>query len=322
MASYNLELWSYFVQTWRGTPSPVRTILIAAVGVGIGAWLTSRAQAKRRILDELKAVRAARLLSFSIANKALAMKRQHIRAMKQRYDVAVAAYNQRQAGPLQISLDLQTLSRVKFPGDVLEKIVFEKCALEQKALAAVVSLSGAIDDLTTSIDFRNGLISEFREKHATKSEREKIELYVGAPSAGLVDSRFAHNIEALSHQADDCIFFSMLLSDELTSYGNAMRSRKKLKFRLGIQKFWPADWSIARGADLIPPDSQYADWLRGFKRVPSVWHRICDRFRRESLNSSNKPAFAPNKRLQVFGKTGYRRRSSGSHSTFFDHKKK
>ena len=53
------EAWtsvsSFVGETWGKTPVPVQTILVAAVGTFVGAWLTSRSQAKRRVVDELKA---------------------------------------------------------------------------------------------------------------------------------------------------------------------------------------------------------------------------------------------------------------------------
>jgi len=279
-----MSLWTLIVETWHTTPGSVKTIITAAFGTIIGAWLTSRAQTKRRVLDELKAVRAARTLCFSITNKAFAMKRQHIRSMKLKFDSAVTAHREYQAnpvGPFVLSLDLQALSQVKFPGDVLERIAFEKCSLDSEALALVVALSSAIDDLKNSIDLRNDLVVEFREKQPM-SEKEKIELYLGAAGSGIIDTRFANNIEALAHQVDDCIFFSMRLADKLLARGKTLRRSNAWRFRLDIPKFQPFDWSIAREADLIPPDAPFADWLRAFKVPPSRWDRLRARFQRNS----------------------------------------
>jgi hypothetical protein len=304
----------------------VKTIITAALGTIIGAWLTSRSQAKRRVVDELKAVYAARALCFSITNRALALKRQQIRPMKQRHDEAVAAYHAHQ-GPLELSLDLQTISQLKFPDTPLEKIVFEKCAVGVKALAAVTSLSGAIDDLRNSIDFRNDLISEFREKRAAMTELDRIQLYVGAPRAGEVDARFVTNIRALSHQTDDCIFFSSLLADELMHYGNKLRSRNRLKFRLGMPRLLPVDWKIAREASLIPDEAEYANWVAGFKRPPTKWERFCSLVKGSAEtegSTADKRLIQPSKPklFRTLGRTGYRKRSNSSHSTFLDHKKR
>jgi len=77
------------IETWQGTPAAVKTIITAALGIIIGAWLTSRSQTKCRVVDELKVVHAACALCFSITPDACA-KEQRIRPMKERHDGAVA----------------------------------------------------------------------------------------------------------------------------------------------------------------------------------------------------------------------------------------
>jgi hypothetical protein len=258
-------------ETWGKTPVPVQTILVAAVGTFVGAWLTSRSQAKRRVVDELKAAHAAYNLCFSIINRALALKFQIVRPMKERYDEAVASYQAHRKGMLELPLDLQTLSQVKFPGELLEKIVFEKCEIGAKGLAAVVALMGTIDDLRNSIDLRNELISDFRVKNDSMNELQRIQFYVGAPQKGQIDSRFAHNIKALFKQTDDCIFFGTILADELLRSGNRLHSRNRFKYRLGISSLVPADWSKAKDAGLVPDETEYAKWTGGFKRPLTRW---------------------------------------------------
>jgi hypothetical protein len=42
--------------------------------------------------------------------------------MKQRHDEAVAAFQAHQQGQIKLALDLQVLSQLKFPDDVLERV--------------------------------------------------------------------------------------------------------------------------------------------------------------------------------------------------------
>jgi hypothetical protein len=321
-----MSLWSIIAETWQNTPAAVQTIITAAFGTFVGAFLTSRSQTKRRVVDELKAVHAARALCFSITNRALALKRQQIIAMRQRYDEAVAAFQAHERGVLELPLDLQTVSQVKFPDAVLERIVFEKCAIGAKALAAVVAVSGAVDDLRNAIDFRNSLISEFRERRSEMTELERIQLYVGATRAGEVDKRFATNIQALSQYTDDCIFFSVLLSKELMQYGNSLHFRNRFKFRLGVPKLLPVDWTIAEEARLIPDDAEFANWTAGFRRPPTTWERFgawIKGFANREASPVDERAVERGKPkpFRTLGRTGYRKRSKGPHSTFVDHKK-
>jgi hypothetical protein len=264
------------------TPGPIKTVIIAAFGTLIGAWLTSRSQEKRRVVEELRAIHAAFTICFAIVNKGLGIKRQHIRPMKADFDAAVARYDAWMEAdpkpPLEFDLDLRTLSKVRFDGPTLERVVFEKCSLGHLGLAAVLSLEDATNDLNTSIEYRNNLISQFQQ-NPPATELERIILYVGAYGDGKVDERFAHNLEALLHQADDIIFFGMVLSQELLKLERRIRARNRWKYRLGVPKQYPADWTIARNENLIPGREQYADWLWGFAKVPSKWHLFAGWFK-------------------------------------------
>jgi len=260
---------------WSGTPGPVQTIITAAFGTLIGAALTSRAQAKRRVIEELRAIHAAYTICFATVNKAMTLKRQHIRPMKAAYDDVVAEYDEwmeNQEGPLNLELDLRTPSKVRFADAALERTVFEKSSLGHLGLAAALSLEDATNDLNLSIEYRNDIISRFQEPPETHQAR--IELYVGAYRDDKVDLRFANNIEALSHQADDCIFFGMVLAQELLKLERKLWRRKWWKYRLGVPRQHPADWTLARSENLVPDRDSYASWLRGFRDVPSRWKRL------------------------------------------------
>ncbi|WP_156175491.1 hypothetical protein [Bradyrhizobium sp. LTSP849] len=254
----------------------MQTVITAAFGTFVGAFVTSRSQAKRRTIDELKAVHVAYGLCFTMINKALAIKRQHIRPMKQAYDEAVERYDDfaaNPAGAFALELDLRTLSQVRFGVPALEKVVFEKFSLGHRGIAAAASLADATEDLRISIDYRNSLISEFQKRQPT-THLERIAFYVGAYMDEQVDLRFGHNLEALSLQADDCIFFGMKLADELLRLERKLHSRNGWKYRLNIPRQHPADWSTAHAENLIPTQDRYADWLRGFGKPPTVWGRL------------------------------------------------
>jgi hypothetical protein len=315
------HILSTVAETWRNTPAPLQTIVTAAFGTLIGAWLVSRSQAKRRVVDELRAVHIAHALCFSIINRALALKQQQIRPMKERHDEAVAAFQARQR-PLELAIDLETISQIKFPEAALEKIIFEKCTIGARALVSVTALSGAIDDLRNSIDFRNSLISEFREQRNKMTDLDRIQLYVGAPKAGEVDARFVSNVQALSKQTDDCLFFSRLLAAELVQYGNVLRSRYKLRYRLGVSKLSPIDWTKAQEANLIPDEAEFTNWLASFKRPSSRWERFCGwvkGVKAEVVLPETRIAPSQPKPFCTLGRIGYRKRSKSAHSTFLDH---
>jgi hypothetical protein len=66
----------------------------------------------------------------------------------------------------------------------------------------------------------------------------------------------------------------MLLSEKLFELERKLRARNWWKYRLEMPRQHPADWTLAKNEDLIPDRKQYADWLRGFKKPPSLWKRL------------------------------------------------
>jgi hypothetical protein len=275
------------------TPQALQALFGGAFGALFGAWgaqlVISRGQRKQAIITELNSVRSARVLSFAIANRFMSLKRQHVRPMRNRfvqerqlYDAFVeqaATY----VGPptilFEFRVDLQTISPIDVPIRVLEKYVFERISLNARPLAAAVDLVGAIDGLAQSIERRNSLIAEIQQGPRIESLALAKRYFGILNDEGIVDQRFADSVDAIFKQTDDCIFFAKLLGEDLLPIGAKLRRRAGFLRRFRIAKFRPVDWTIAEQANLIPPNDQYADWLRGFVRPPTFWQRLFRRAR-------------------------------------------
>ncbi len=81
--------------------------------------------------------------------------------------------------------------------------------------------------------------------------------FFGFPySPGRIDDRYPNFINALDRQTDDCIAFSILVSQSLVSYGERLATR----YGDGAPKIAKANFEKA--ADLLPDMSLYADWLK------------------------------------------------------------
>jgi hypothetical protein len=268
----------FFPQYWLGT------LASAAFGGFAGAWINNRIQNKRTVVEELNAVHAALVLCFSVSNRFILLKCQHVRPMRDRYVQARQEYDEfkersrTHKGPPRLvynfRADLQTITPVIAPIQVLERYVFEKISLRSRALAAAVDLVGAIDGLEKAIAHRNNLIAEVRKEGPVQADL-LAERYFGLQNAsGVTDERFKMNVEAIYNQTDDCIFFSRILADDLLTYGNRLRRKNAWKYRLGIPKLKGVDWSIAKGQGLLPSDEAYVSWLRGFRTDPTRWQRL------------------------------------------------
>jgi hypothetical protein len=202
-----------------------------AAGTVFGAWLTSRSGFKRRIIDELKALRSAYALCQTITMSVFNIKSQHIRPIKDRFDRAqieyiIARWNRT---PLDLTLDLNTISQMNFPTDRLLSTVFDKCLVNMKCMTLAVQMNSSAEDLRASIKARNDLIDTF-QKNKPPTPSERIQFYFGYPGQGSIDHRFRNNIDALNHQVDDCITFSMMLGEELAKRYNAIYGRYRHRF--------------------------------------------------------------------------------------------
>jgi hypothetical protein len=151
-------------------PNIFGTLASAAFGAFAGAWVASRRETKRAVISELNSISAARALCFSICNKFLNLKQQHILDLHRDYNIdreqVIATLDAMRAGvapaaPIEFQLDLQTLSPIWLPTQTLERLIFEKISIRGRALVAAVEVVSCIDALEKSIVFRNGLSLNF-----------------------------------------------------------------------------------------------------------------------------------------------------------------
>jgi hypothetical protein len=138
-------------------------------------------------------------------------------------------------------------------------------------------MHSSAEEIRASIKARNDLVENF-QKNKPATHTERIQFYFGYPGQGFIDQRFRNNIYALSHQVDDCIMFSMMLCEELLKRYNAVHGRYKYKFRLGLNKMIPGDWSEPRAKGLVPPRELWADWDAKFIFPPTWWQRFMRAF--------------------------------------------
>lgn len=102
--------------------------------------------------------------------------------------------------------------------------------------------------------FKNGgLPAGFKPEH----------YYLGLPVGGMVNNEYGSAVQAIAAYTDDVIFFACKLANCITSQGDNVSARyeelsgeKRLIRRLS---------PLEDKTGLIPPDSAYADWMRGWE---------------------------------------------------------
>jgi hypothetical protein len=194
-------------------------------------------------------------------------------------------------GPFHFIADFKTLPQTKAPLNALEGLLYDDISMRGRGLAAMAGLVAAEYGLRAAIDARTDLIKEVKGD-VERSDEATLALYLGLRNkANVTDDRFASNVEGIHLLTDCCIFFSHLIVDELVAYGNRLLKRYRWRlFGKGRSRFKPVDWTVARQSGLLPPKSEFKDWLRGFPKVPTRWKRIGTAFRRPEQALSRQPS--------------------------------
>jgi hypothetical protein len=276
-------------------PYFIGTLATAAFGAFAGAWAASRRETKRAVVAELNSVAAARMLTFSICNKFLGLKRQHIlptyteyRRSREEFMRLRAMFERGEHIPIpEFRADLRTISPIWVPTQSLERQVFEKISIRGRALAAAVDLVGATDGLEKSIRYREELISEIKQQSPWQPLPLALKYYGLRTPDGVIDERFQSNLLALHAQTDDCIFFARTLGENLFEYGSQLRRRNAWKFAFALPKMARENWAFAEAAGLLPDPGLYENWLRGFPRPPNRLERWRRLFRIERRRNAN-----------------------------------
>jgi hypothetical protein len=248
----------------------IATFAAAFAGAYGAQYISERLRKKDAVLKELRSTNAAIMASFMICNKALSLKKQHVRALKEDYyedrNNAITHKRGVDVGAIasdvvyESEFDLRTLQKVVLPINTLNKQVFESISANGRALALVITLDGVLEALNTSITERNSCIDKLKQLMLSNN-KAAIELYYAFPDAdGNVDEIYMNCIDAIYKFTDDLIFFSNLLCDDLNKHGNKVKSILK-DDELVVNKPIMAN---AEEEGLMPDASEYQDWLTMF----------------------------------------------------------
>jgi len=240
-----------------------------------GAMIIERVKLRESREQQLRNTNVALSMTFTIANAAFNLKKQHLRGMGVAYRESKAAFLQTRdkvaAGLIQgnkvhaFKADLRTLPQFFARVDALHVLVYEKLSVTDRPLALVNALDESVTWLNNAITKRGELIEAVRRAGDIDAAK-----YFGLPyGGGHIDEEWPDTLRAAELHTDCIIYFSLLLIDDLRTYGEKVA--KKLKR-------WPwsraagvnqPDFSKARADGLIPPAEDFQDWNDAFVSRPT-----------------------------------------------------
>ena len=245
-----------------------------AIGGALGAQrIVERSRKREERLKELRCTNAAIMVGHTICNAALALKKQHVQPMRESFLKAKADLEafktKRDAGQIakdvefHVQMDMRTFPAPVVPMETLKHIAFQELSAVGRPLALVAVIEQSLIGLTAAIEKRDQLIKRF----ATGDIPEKVhaQFYFGLPlQGGHINQEFPDIVEAIYSYVDDLAFFSSLLCSDLMKHGARVRDALVKKAPKQVPHVSEADFSTVVKSGLMPPDTQYKDWLNAF----------------------------------------------------------
>jgi hypothetical protein len=284
-----VSAWHVFYVSWSGAWPDMKdffnsvffsSIIGAAAGAYAGAYgaqlIVEGTKYREQLLKEIRDTNAASAIAFGVTNSLVAIKKQHVKPLKQNLDAQKAALLEhlRKINSGEIAkgtefvynADLQTLSLPPLSVDILQRQIFEKLSLVGRPLHLTTTIAQTLHGLNASLEKRNELIASYKAGRPALTAP----LYFGFPQQGVVNEDYPSSVNAIYRQTDDGIFFAQLLCKDLTDHGNQLKAKFAKQFGKGAPNIADVDFSKAEQEGLMPDPTNYSDWFTAFKKKPTA----------------------------------------------------
>lgn len=233
-------------------------------------------KAREELLKELRNTNAAAMAAFTTCNTSLALKKQHVQPLHTQFLADKANLEQfkarRASGQIQGNATFQFVPGMRtFPApvvpiDTLKDLLFNKISVVGRPLSLVCAIEDAARFLKETISERHALIERMKSGIVPKDEIPSY--YFGLPLPnGDTNQEYPDLVFAIHSYCDDLAFFSHLLCGDLTSHSKDLYAKLTKRQQKIAPKPTEADFTSARDSGLLPPDSQYTDWLCAFRKL-------------------------------------------------------
>lgn len=242
------------------------TLVAAYAGTNGAQVVAERTALRKQQLTEIRAVNAAIILAFNVAQTYVMTKKQHIAGIVATYRSARLNFIGVHAAQIvfksalvvfRYSMDLKTTHAPSSPIAPLEKIVLEQLSSNERIVFLLTPLIQSIDGFAKTSTERNEWIAEVKAMGENDHELKAQMFFGWQQRSGRTDERFPEMIKALGNQTDDCIGFSLILVETLQKYGKKLAE----EFGRGAPKI--AEPAFHEAVKTFLPDiAQYRTWTQ------------------------------------------------------------
>ncbi len=245
----------------------------AFAGAIAAQHIVERNKTREELLKELRNTNAAAMASFTTCNAALRTKEQHVQPLYEQFQhdkAAVEAFKaERASGQPQRNdifhfvSDMRIFPSPIIPIESLKDLLFNKLSVAGRPLSLVCAVEEASRGLEGAIATRLSLIEKMKSQVIPKELIPSY--YFGFPLPdGDISQEYPDLVFAIHSYTDDLAFFSYLLCCDLTAHAKKLHAHIPKRLRKAAPNPVETDFTNERESGLIPPDSQYSDWLKAF----------------------------------------------------------
>jgi len=293
LASVYAELSPLLPPLWENIKgfanSSFTTSLAGAFAGAIAAQrIAEKGKFREELAKEFQHTNAVISLATATACLALALKKQHVKALKNSYDDDLTNFEvhkdkvlRREVAantPFEMTPNLLYLQEISPPTATIQDIVLSKLSTVGRTISAVTALTDAVRNLNGALSRRNDLLTSFKNKQFPNGA-DFHHMYLGLPYGETQkNEEYGGCIQAIFLYTNDIIFFSIKLCEDLQAHGETLKKRYKSRLRGSPPRISTVDFEKPRQDGLVPQDDEYVDWLSGFinaqETAPKWWKRV------------------------------------------------
>jgi hypothetical protein len=268
----------YAEAVWAFLNTNFSAALFGALAGALSAHsISTRAETRKRLREEIAGVNSAIALANTISNAFVSMKRQNVRGMaalyKRSFDEFIAVQITPPVVPTEIAVifDIRTLTMPLTSISELRKTLLERVPTAGAAISISVVLHQCISSLADILVARENVLALL---HAMNVEDRTLAYFGLRTADGHIDERYPDLLNATISFVDDGIYFPILLCEVLVTHGERLRKA----YGKGAPEVKPIIYKAVTEAGLMPDFANYPDFEKAYRspKVPTItrWQRV------------------------------------------------